>query len=529
MIFIVAIILILGLGLIFSSALFPILIPLSLPLLLIVIALLFVVVLVLIITLTVSALRGEGAPDTPRASPRSAAAHGRQKRSKGPKGPKGRAAMASGANEDDTDTDTDADGGRRQNLDDDETQPSPQSTGPMPALKTSKHAAPPPPPQPLLQTRAVDEDEDEDVAWTKNYTWVDPDPYTDQERANHPHERGDWQPFGEKWVIAAASARGLEHRNGKYRDDDYAIRVLSLPGKSKGFFRQSPGAPYAAIIAIADGLGSRKLSRHGARAAAQGAVAVDERLVRTIYECLQTSHHEHELWQLGREALNAAFEAAAEGVTQQTKVDRVTAEELHSTLILVLAIIDPQDPNRLTLFASQVGDGGVYTVERVPAPAGPTAVPIAAEPDSPDAADNTGSGSPATPSPWRWFLKPQVEPTGTQVTPFMVRYNADPERLLTEMQGLNRIPLLSLLAMTDGPAEVLTPYAPTGDADVFQHVRPFFADVAAILRDTNDEKAIEAKGTVFEKKAKELLQRKLRVGDDVTLVCLFHKGLVSGK
>jgi hypothetical protein len=416
---------------------------------------------------------------------------------------------------------------RRHNLDDDVTQPYNQQTAPVPALKKprSEPTAPPPPPQILLQTRpVVDDDNDDEAAWEKKYTWANPDPYSKEERENHPLERGDWLPFGEQWIIAAASARGLEHRNGKYRDDDYAIRVFAQPGKGKSFFRQGPVMPYAAIIAIADGLGSKPLSRHGARAASQGAISVDTRLVYRMYERLQAPDRNGEMQRLANETFNAAFNAAAERVTEQAKQDEVTVEDLHSTLILVLAILDPHDPDRLTVIASQVGDGSVYTVQRVPTVAADTNTS-----DIPDAAHNTGSGSPGTPAPWRWLLKPQVEPTGTQVTPFMVRYKADPERLLTEMKGQKQIPLRSLLAMTDGPAEVLTPYAPTGGADVFQHARPFFEDVSVILRDTNDEKAVETRGTVFEKKAKELLQRKLRVGDDVTLVCLFHRDLLNPK
>jgi hypothetical protein len=111
----------------------------------------------------------------------------------------------------------------------------------------------------------------------------------------------------------------------------------------------------------------------------------------------------------------------------------------------------------------------------------------------------------------------------------MVRYNSQPERLLEKMKVQEDMTLECLLAMTDGPAEVLAPYAPAGGADVFQHARPFFVDVTARLRQTYFENEREKRGMEFEKKAKELLQRKLRIGDDVTLVCLFHRDLLNVK
>ena len=440
--------------------------------------------------------------------------------------------------------------------------------GAAPALRTARPLAPPPPPPaPLLKTRHVDDEEEK-------IEWIDPEPYTDEERTNHPHDRAEWIHFGSDWTIVAASARGKEHRDKKYRDDDFAVTIFT--DEQKGFWDYwrvaSSKTPYAAIIAIADGLGSKPLSRHGARAATKGAIGVDEGLVQAVFARVRKNGGHPEfvarlnevISQSATDLLRAAFDNAARAVNEQAKKDRVRVEELHSTLIIIVAIINPHDRRQLVLITSQVGDGAVYTKSQVvaaasiaPDPAVTPAAPIvphagpASDPERTDNLMSAGDSDPTPDSPvtgvpvvpdsagsssssdaamspdgWRWLQQPQVEPTGTQVTPFMTRYEADRKRLITD-QRCQATQLTCLMAMTDGPAEAITPYDPDGIADHFEYARPFYADVTDALVRANMQATDNARGEAFTGEMKLLLQDKLGVGDDITLACLLRNDLLS--
>lgn len=357
----------------------------------------------------------------------------------------------------------------------------------------------PAPPVPAINTYAVTDTATE---------WRDPDQY-ERERTEHPHFHAEWETLGSRWSIAAVSSRGTAHRNGKYRDDDFAIRLFQqrTPSASSRFPKmlpgskpaQSDGAPYAALIAIADGLGSREFSRRGARAATQGAVSVSEDHVRELCALLEQGAPLERLHVRGRETLRVAFDAAARAVEKRAKDDRLSVELLHSTLIIILAIPHPKNADQMILITSQVGDGAVYTVDWT---------------------------AQAPHVQWNWLLKPQVESTGTQVTPFMTRYEGDPERLLTEMAPIQPEPLTCLLAMTDGAADSLIPYNPDAEGGDFAYIQPFYADVCAILRESAQQKASE-RAVAYRRRMVEVFNTKLGSDDDITLVCLFHNRLLD--
>src|SRR5436305_1716037 len=100
------------------------------------------------------------------------------------------------------------------------------------------------------------------------------EPEDPRDLPEHPHERvfparneGNSLRFG--WRIIGASRRGFGHAyEGKYREDDFNVRIYGAQGQ-----------PDIAMIAIADGVSSKNLSRRGARAAVLGATELaDQRM-----------------------------------------------------------------------------------------------------------------------------------------------------------------------------------------------------------------------------------------------------------
>ena len=59
-----------------------------------------------------------------------------------------------------------------------------------------------------------------------------------------------------------ASRRGYGHYDGKYREDDFAIRLFHFPELKRS----------VALIAIADGVSAKENSRLGAQAAVEGVI-----------------------------------------------------------------------------------------------------------------------------------------------------------------------------------------------------------------------------------------------------------------
>src|SRR5579884_4086300 len=122
----------------------------------------------------------------------------------------------------------------------------------------------------------------------------------------------------ERWQIIGASRRGYGHAYaGQYREDDFHIRVLGED---------------AVVVAIADGLGSKVLSRRGALAAVIGATSLPEQqlwnFVHQVRRNMDNSLSRELAWELLQDALSAARHA----VLARAQQDRVEVDDLHSTL-----------------------------------------------------------------------------------------------------------------------------------------------------------------------------------------------------
>ncbi len=149
-------------------------------------------------------------------------------------------------------------------------------------------------------------------------------------------------PAGSGWTLAGASAIGGSHRReGKLRED--AFRCEHDHGWS--------------VIAVADGAGSRRLSRFGARVATDYAVPA---LVRGLAGVsLAGPADEASINADLMHALEGAFLAARAAVEDAAKQDREPLCDYGCTLVLLAHHASEAGD---TIVAAQIGDGAVVAV-----------------------------------------------------------------------------------------------------------------------------------------------------------------------
>ncbi len=302
----------------------------------------------------------------------------------------------------------------------------------------------------------------------------------------HPHEkvfpaRGERNRLRNGWHIVAASRRGYGHAyEGKYREDDFNIRIFNANGSTQNHY------PDIALLAIADGVSSKSLSRRGARAAVLGAVEVPEKRITEMRTFLG-----HDKWY--QQCQETAYYLMMEGlVTARKRVEEAaqqsnaSIEELQSTLLAFL--VAPWDEQRLFVASTQVGDGGLLALQpqngRMPR------------------------------ERWQWLQAPQIGGTGNEVQPFM-RTDSNVWRSFYRTELVENV--ACIIGMTDGTADDIEPPLPTASnphPDPFLMVDDFYSRI--IYPAFSEAQPGEAL-------LKLLGYQKKQSHDDRTIVCVYRR------
>jgi hypothetical protein len=308
---------------------------------------------------------------------------------------------------------------------------------------------------------------------------LDPPDYA-AEQSLHPHEKlfpdpahaGQEQhsklPYG--WRIIGASRRGYGHSyDGKYREDDFAIRTLIIPVLQKQEVQ-------VVMVSIADGVGARTYSRYGALAAVEGANHIlDEETAQNDLASLVEIVIKHkelpeeiaaeEYENAARSILIRAMKAACDAVQQRAARAKLAPSELHSTLTVLLAI--PLQPDCLFVASIQVGDGAIFVKK-------------------------AGTGKRFIDN-WRHIQRPQIQAVGNEVLPLLYS-NEDIWHSHFQCEIFHNISCI--LGMTDGTLDDIAPPYPTPDdpqPDPFQFVDEFAQLIRqCIEQESNMRHAAEA-------------------------------------
>ena len=312
----------------------------------------------------------------------------------------------------------------------------------------------------------------------------DPPDFNKREQSEHPHEkfypeRGKSWTMQSGWNIIGASRRGYGHAyDGKYREDDFEIKrfKVSTPGLQ----------PTMIMVAIADGVSSKAYSRRGARAAVRGATSITSTSphLLNLATCIG-ANTPFNMWQ--NAAFNALIEslsAAHDFVEQQGKNDRISVDEMQSTLLVYLAVPLEQ---HLFIASVQVGDGALFAMQLAKG---------------------------ATPGErWKWLQHPQIQATGNEVQPFM-RTGQDVWQQYLHAEVLDSPTFI--MGMTDGTADDIESPRPTPEVpnpDPFYFVDDFYQHIA---------KDVVTAPQPAEALLKFLDYRKKQSFDDRTVVCLYR-------
>jgi hypothetical protein len=217
------------------------------------------------------------------------------------------------------------------------------------------------------------------------------------------------------WKIIGVSRRGWDHvYHGKYREDDFAINILGQNDLAHG--------PGLIVAAIADGVGSKKLSRRGARAAVLGATNLNEGQIAPLRLLLK---QKADLDDIGAEAggvLMEALSSAHDAVLREAESSLVEAGQLASTLLVFVAAV--VGPAQVYIASVQIGDGALFAVR---------------------------SGQVAEAGArWKMLQAPQIQGAGNEVHPFLESSSTEWDKhirslLLDEVQGI--------MGVTDGVAD----------------------------------------------------------------------------
>ena len=300
---------------------------------------------------------------------------------------------------------------------------------------------------------------------------------------DHPHEKifpasGEGNALRHGWLVIGASRRGYGHAyEGKYREDDFAVKMVSA-GRGRS------GQANLALIAIADGVSSKKLSRRGARAAVLGATSISEERLWRIAS--QVMHRSPQCSDEAHSILMEALLAAHDNVDACAQHYMVSVDELQSTLLVFLAV--PADDHHMFVASTQVGDGALF----------------AFQPRKGHAPRDT----------WKWLQPPQIQEAGNEVQPFM-RTGSDDWGAAFRVEVLENV--ACIMGMTDGIADDIEPPRPTPDnrnPDPFLNVDDFYQRIItpSFHNARPGEALIESIG-----------YRKKQSHDDRTLVCLYDR------
>jgi cell division protein FtsB len=254
------------------------------------------------------------------------------------------------------------------------------------------------------------------------------EPTDSSDLALHPHEKrfpapGEANSLDHNWCLIAASRRGYGHGyEGKYREDDFQIKILN---------NQAVG-PALAVVALADGVSSKGLSRKGALASVEGATALTEQQVTRLKAFLYHNSSLEDVRAAATAVLLDALRGAAEAVKRVSLTEQIPLDELHATLLVFLAAA--LGPDQLFLARVQIGDGAMFGVRT---------------------GANESNESPR--ARWRQLLAPQIQAAGNEVQPFMRSQEKD---WLQYMQFDILSSIGGVMAMTDGIADDVEPPAP---------------------------------------------------------------------
>jgi hypothetical protein len=310
------------------------------------------------------------------------------------------------------------------------------------------------------------------------------DPADSSDLLVHPHEKrfplpNEQNALDYNWCLIGASRRGYGHGyEGKYREDDFQIKILNT----------SPIGPALAVVALADGLSSKDLSRKGALASVEGATAISESQVAPLKALLNRHSDPERIHVAARDILLASLRSASNAVGRIVHDTRVSVDELHATLLVFLAA--PLGPDRLFLASVQIGDGAIFGVR----------------------ASSNASEPPV--ARWQQLLAPQIQGAGNEVQPFM----RSPEHEWSQfIQFHDLTGIAGVMAMTDGIADDIEPPLPTPgkpEPDPFSMVDRFHQNyVVPTLQ--SPRPADELVRFIGYRRSQSL--------DDRTLVYLYHK------
>lgn len=273
------------------------------------------------------------------------------------------------------------------------------------------------------------------------------------------------------WRLVGASRRGLGHAyDQRGREDDFAVRVVAG----------------VALVALADGIGSRHAAARGAQAAVRGATAISDATLMALASATPVDFA-HQALSLFAAAFGSALEEVQHALEVGQQLDAsMTPEDLESTLQIWVAV--PHPSGTISLAGAQIGDGALYA-----------------------RAANTFGEAPG--ARWRTVLAQQVGTANNEVTPFnavTLPWWADSFSCLTELA------CDCLLAMTDGTADDLRPPYPTPDVpepDPYLFVDDFGA--LALRQAQSSQAAVSLLDFLGYRKRQSL--------DDRTLVMLFRE------
>lgn len=294
----------------------------------------------------------------------------------------------------------------------------------------------------------------------------------------HPHEkifpaRNEANSLRFGWHVIGASRRGFGHAyEGKYREDDFSVQFYGLPGQQ----------PAMALIAIADGVSSKHLSRRGARAAVLGATGLPEKYIQNLRYLLGQGVEEDLLRKETFTILMNALAAARRRVEERAAQSRATVDDLQSTLLVFLTV--PLDEHRLFVASTQIGDGALFVLQQ------------------------------QQQERWKFIQQPQIQSVGNEVYPFMRSTQDEWEKYFragTVAQARY------LMGMTDGTADDIEPPPATHEnpePDPFALVHDFYQRIVL---------PTYSRQYPAEELLKLLAYRKKASHDDRTVVCVYQQ------
>jgi hypothetical protein len=273
------------------------------------------------------------------------------------------------------------------------------------------------------------------------------------------------------WQFIGASRRGYGHAyEGKYREDDFNIR---LSGKD------------IALVAIADGLSSKSMSRRGARASVLGATNLPEQRLQELARLVRKDTGNPVCRQQACTLLLDALQAARTEIEERAQDDQIGMDELQTTLLVFLVI--PYDQEHIFVGSVQIGDGALLALQP----------------------NKSGKLS----DKWRYLQRPQFQASGNEVEPF-TRTDLDTWTRFLQCDLLDDATFI--MGMTDGTADDIEPplaTLQTPDPDPFLYVHDFYQHIQSHM--LNEMQPAEAL-------LEFLSYRKRRSYDDRTVVCVYR-------